>query len=95
MHTAFKKGHWSVEKRDIRRLKEDSLKIVRYSTRNASDAWLVEAKDKACKLCEGITSDIQKIIELLHVFPHKSQCDGFHSSKPVYLLYTITTAFPI
>ena len=32
-------------------------------TGNASDAWLVEAKDKACKLCDGITSDIQKIID--------------------------------
>ncbi len=30
---------------------------------NGSDAWLVEAKDKACKLCDGITSDIQKIID--------------------------------
>ena len=30
---------------------------------NASDAWLDEAKDKACKLCDGITSDIQKIID--------------------------------
>jgi phosphoglucomutase len=28
-----------------------------------SGAWLVEAKDKACKLCDGITSDIQKIID--------------------------------
>lgn len=30
---------------------------------NGSDAWLYEAKDKACKLCDGITSDIQKIID--------------------------------
>lgn len=30
---------------------------------NDSDAWLYEAKDKACKLCDGITSDIQKIID--------------------------------
>ena len=30
---------------------------------NGSGAWLVEAKDKACKLCDGITSDIQKIID--------------------------------
>lgn len=30
---------------------------------NGSDAWLDEAKDKACKLCDGITSDIQKIID--------------------------------
>jgi len=30
---------------------------------NGSDTWLVEAKDKACKLCDGITSDIQKIID--------------------------------
>lgn len=30
---------------------------------NGFDAWLYEAKDKACKLCDGITSDIQKIID--------------------------------
>lgn len=30
---------------------------------NGSDEWLYEAKDKACKLCDGITSDIQKIID--------------------------------
>lgn len=30
---------------------------------NGSDAWLIEAKDNACKLCDGITSDIQKIID--------------------------------
>ncbi len=30
---------------------------------NGTDAWLDEAKDKACKLCDGITSDIQKIID--------------------------------
>lgn len=30
---------------------------------NGSDAWLYETKDKACKLCDGITSDIQKIID--------------------------------
>lgn len=33
------------------------------SAGNGSDAWLDEAKDKACKLCDGITSDIQKIID--------------------------------